>query len=274
MTEFNLNFMHPQYGTTMNVDIDGSFTVEEMINNLLLSGFINENHAGYDLALMGETLDRQASFEEINSLYDGAVIRIIAHTQQQAVASRSILLHLKHPSDQLILDYQLPVDAPLNQAIQAATDKNFIAGDKSIFHLQKGDKLLDLNEIAADNALSHGDYLQLVEANKKEEIDPVQTAVEGMEKKFSTLESQIQTELQAFKEALPAANMIPVDPTRVVNPTMEVYESIDTIVGRLRQSSGEPSLKPVKPFPTQLVVGLLFFLLVIVLLVVVAFGVV
>ncbi|CAA6823835.1 MAG: Unknown protein [uncultured Aureispira sp.] len=271
MIEYNLNFMHPQYGTTLNVDIDGAFTIEEMINNLLLSGFINENKNGYDFELMGQGLERQMTFDEIQELYDGAVIRIIAHEEvavaETLVTEKLLTLRIKHPSESLILDVQLNETAPLSNIIQQASEKNFVQGVEGILHLQKGDKLLDLNENSANNGLTEGDFLQLTNAAAAKE-DPIETAVNSLNKKLDALETQLQTELISIKEALPAANMIPIDPTRAVNPTMEQYESIDTIVNRLREASKEGVLKPIRPLamPILLLEGVLLVVAVFVVL--------
>jgi hypothetical protein len=271
MIEYNLNFMHPQYGTTLNVDIDGAFTVEEMINNLLLSGFINENTNGYDFELMGQSLERQMTFDEIQELYDGAVIRIIAHKEDavvETVTTETLLaLRIKHPSEPLILDVHLNETAPLSNIIQQASEKNFVQGVEGILHLQKGDKLLDLNENAVNNGLTEGDFLQLTHADAVKE-NPVETAVNKLNKKLEALESQLHTELVSIKEALPAANMIPIDPTRAVNPTMESYESIDTIVTRLREASKEGPLKPIRQLsmPILFVEGVLLVIAVFVIL--------
>jgi hypothetical protein len=250
--------MHPQYGTTLNVDIDGSFTIEEMIKNLLESGFISENKAGHDFSLTGDILDRQATFEEITELYDGAVIRIIAHkdnSPQKVAAANYLTLHIKHPTETLILDLNIKDGAVLNDVIQQATDKRFVLGNNEILHLQKGDKLLDLNKTAQENQVTSGDYLQITQADF-EIIDPIQIAVGQLDEKLQNLEKQLEIQLTKLKEALPAANMIPIDPTRAVNPTMDTYESIDTIVNRLRKKSKEAPLKPIRPFPTTLVISL------------------
>ncbi|WMX13073.1 MULTISPECIES: hypothetical protein [unclassified Aureispira] len=270
MIEYNLNFMHPQYGTTLNVDIDGSFTVEEMINNLLLSGFINENKNGYDFELMGQALERQMTFDEIQELYDGAVIKIIAHKDDAPEiipAQKEISLRIKHPTEPLILDIQLPKDSPLSSIIQQASEKNFVQGVDGILHLQKGDKLLDLNENALQNGLTEGDFLQLTQVDAKQE-NPLETAVDTLNQKLEQLETQLQNQLVSIKDALPAANMIPIDPTRAVNPTMEHYESIDTIVNRLREASKEPPLKPIRPIslPILLMEGLLLVIALLVVL--------
>lgn len=271
MIEYNLNFMHPQYGTTLNVDIDGSFTIEEMINNLLLSGFINENKNGYDFELMGQALERQMTFDEIQELYDGAVIRIIAHKDEVVVdhspTEQKLNLHIKHPSQPLILDIQLSETAPLSNIIQQASDKNFVQGVQGILHLMKGDKLLDLNENATKNGLTEGDFLQLTHADAIQE-DPIEKAVNTLNSKLEKLETQIQTELISIKDALPAANMIPIDPTRAINPTMEKYESIDTIVNRLREASKETPLKPIRQLavPFLLIEGILLIVAVVVVL--------
>ena len=271
MIEYNLNFMHPQYGTTLNVDIDAAFTIQEMINNLLLSGFINENKNGYDFELMGQSLERQMTFNEIQELYDGAVIRIIAHeedaVEETPLIEKLLTVHIKHPSESLILDVQLNETAPLSQIIQQASEKNFVQDLEGILHLQKGNKLLDLNENLANNGLTEGDFLQLTNAAADKE-DPIETAVNSLNKKLDALETQLQTELVSIKEALPPANLIPIDPTRALNPTMEQYESIDTIVNRFRAASKQAVLKPIRPLamPILLLEGFLFVIAVLVVL--------
>lgn len=265
MTSYNLNFMHPQYGTTFNVDIDVAFTVEEMINNLLMSGFINENKAGFDLALMDKVLDRQATFQEIQDLYDGAVIRIIAHKEvkEKTAVSNKLTLKIKHPSEVLLLDLNLSENAILNEVIQQAADSGFIKGAQNIFHLQKGEKLLDLQKSLLDNGLKSGDYLQIVQNDLAPKTNPIETAVNELNTELKNLQTQFQTELIRIKDALPATNMIPIDPTRAVNPTMEAYESIDSIVRRLRQASNQEPLKPIRPLPIKLLAFLGIFLLIV-----------
>lgn len=272
MIEYNLNFMHPQYGTTLNVDIDGSFTVEEMIQNLLLSGFISSNSNGYDFELMGQPLDRQITFDEVQELYDGAVIRIVAHQETDVETTSTVVpiisLHIKHPSEALILDIQVKDTVALSNIIQQVLDKNFVSEKDGILHLQKGDKLLDLNQTATENNIASGDYLQIIHANSTQK-DPIEVAVRELNQKLQALEQQIQTDLVNIKDALPAANTIPIDPTRAINPTMEQYESIDTIVNRLRKDSKQDPLKPIRPIsPFFLWLGgILLILLVIIILV-------
>lgn len=266
MIEYNLNFMHPQYGTTLNVDIDGSFTIEEMIQNLLLSGFISNNPAGYDLALRDKTLARKATFEEIQELYDGAVIRIIAHktSAPQTAAVAHILLHVKHPNKKLILDIQLSEKELLSTIIKKALGRNFIQGEATSFQLIKGDAVLDLEKTYLDSNISNGDYLELEVLQKEEQITPLQASTQQLNEKIEQLESQLHNELKSIKDALPAANMIPIDTTRAVNPTMDTYESIDTIVKRLRVDSNEQPLSPIRPM--SLLVPILLVILTVILL--------
>ena len=266
MIEYNLNFMHPQYGTTLNVDIDGSFTIEEMIQNLLLSGFISNNPAGYDLALRDKTLARKATFDEVQELYDGAVIRIIAHKTSTPTAPSiaHVLLHVKHPNKKLILDIQLSEKELLSEIIKRALGRNFIQGEATSFQLVKGEAVLDLEKNYQDNSINNGDYLELEEVQAAEQITPLQASTQQLNEKIEQLESQLHDELKSIKDALPAANMIPIDPTRAVNPTMDTYESIDTIVQRLRVDSSEQPLRPIRPM--SLLVPILLVILTVILL--------
>lgn len=264
MTAYDLNFMHPQYGTTLPASIDGHFTAKEMLHNLLLSGFIPPHDAGYRLEFMGQALEDSTTFDEVPDLYDGALIRV-APVEQEVPASAqadeaSIEFQLKHPESALLFSVQLSPNELLEEAIQKAAASHFVDGQEQVLHLQKGNKLLDLQQSVSENGVQSGDYLQLVQAESPE--NPVRKELEALKDGFESLQQALSSELQNFKAALPAANTIPVDPTRAVNPTLETYESIDTIVGRLRQQSQEAPLKAIRPLSVgQLIVWLFLALL-------------
>lgn len=274
MIEYNLNFMHPQYGTTLNVDIDAAFTIEEMINNLLLSGFISENKAGYDLALKNIIFDKTTTFADIEALYDGAVIRIIAGQENKVVQKpklNNLTFYLKHHQEPLVLEVVVLENIVLSELIQIACNKNFIQGDKAIYFLNKGKLSLDLDQNAQKNSIQSGDFLQIIDSSFVEKPNPTETAVVELNEKIQQLETNIKTELGQIKDALPDSSTIPIDPTRSINPTMMTYESIDTIVGRLRQKSKQAPLVPIRPFPTKLLITLIAISLLVVLLILIIY---
>ena len=162
-TSYNLNFMHPQYGTTLNVDIDGSFTVQEVLEQLRLSGFMGQADLDYDLELMGKALERQAMFMQVPELYDGAVLRLVAQPgpTPQASAPTLVLLHLKHPAEPFLLSVELPTEAPLTQLLTRAVARGFVPAPAAQLYLTKGAASLDSQQTAAQNGLQSGDYLQL-----------------------------------------------------------------------------------------------------------------
>ena len=253
--EYNLNFMHPQYGTIFNADIDASFSVAEMEENLVLSGFLPEHEAGYQLALGKKILDKDLLFDEILDLEDGDVIRVIPNQQMQELVPDAVVLQffIKHPSTGLVSKVNLPKEDHLSYLVETVLSNNFVHAAPEEIELRKGDKILDLSKSAADNGLDSGDYLQVVLPNQK-------TPTDQLSDRLGQIESKLQNELQVIKDNMPSANFIPVDPTRAVNPTMDTYESIDTIVNRLRASSKQQPLQPIRIIPIRwflMAIGLL-----------------
>jgi len=254
--EYNLNFMHPQYGTIFNANVDATFNMQEMLENLVWSGFIPQNKAGYSLALQETVLAPDQTFEEVENIYDGDVIRIIQHQEEKEVVqedttSPSCQLFLMHPTSDMVLETTLPTDAPLGQAIQVILDKNFVADTAENLSLQQGEEVLDVEKSIEENALSPGDYLQIIQANAQTEVA---SSVHQLQQKLAEVQQQLHQEIALIKDNMPAANFIPIDPTRKVNPTHETYESLETIVNRLRQSSGQSPLKPIRIIPMWVIV--------------------
>ncbi len=265
--EFNLNFMHPQYGTIFNADIDSQFTVEEMIENLLLSGFLPPNKAGYDFALRNDMLDRQMTFAEIDALEDGDVIRVIMHKENEApveVAPKKIRLHLLHPTQNLTEHKSVSLDANLSYILARLLHKNFIQGDEANFEIRKGEQILDLQLSVKELALEHEDYLQIVQLDY---ISPQQSAQEALQQQVENLQETLQAEVKAIKDNLPSANLIPIDPTRSVNPTIDFYETFDTILNRMRSENGLPPIQKITIIPTKLIVTGTILLLLIILII-------
>ncbi|MCP4442305.1 MAG: hypothetical protein GY810_25640 [Aureispira sp.] len=270
MTEINLNFMHPTYGTTFNADIDSSFTVEEMITNLLHSGFLPPNDEGYQLALRKQIFDSNSTFDSIENLYDGDIIRIVTGNQAQDNSSAQLVVNLKHPTKGIVLDLQVSPDIIASDLIQMVLDKGFIQGLSDQYTLvTKG-----LNELNADQPLSsaqvsHQDFIQIVQIGSSA-MPAIAPMLYTMSQQLEQLETGMTKELDLIKSNMPALNTIPIDAKRAINPTEEAYQSIDSIVGRLRSDAKLPPLKPIRsinfmPFLITvgiiaLIIGFYFFL--------------
>ncbi len=260
--EYNLNFMHPQYGTIFNADIDANFTIHEMIDNLVWSGFLPPNEEGYQLALGKIILADTATFLAIEELEDGNVIRIIANELEakEVVETKTVKLLLQHPKSALVLELEAEEDKPIAMLIEIAIDKNFVAIASEALSLEKQGKPLDLAKTVLDNNLKTGDYIQIC---NKEEVP----LTEILNQKIDSLQEKIQADLALIKDSIPATHLIPIDPTRAVNPTIETYESIDTISNRLRKKSKQKPFQPIKIIPTVVLVWLGIFIVLMVALI-------
>ncbi len=245
--EYNLNFMHPTYGTIFNADIDASFTVAEMTENLILSGFLPPYEAGYKLALGEQILANDSLFGEIQALEDGNVIRIITNKKtpkKEQAPTPSLTLHLIHPNQVLIVPVHFLANVPTSAIIKHVLDNNLLEANAADLILLKGKTPLDLDKSLLENQLTSGDYIRILDKQHQDPVEQVQLQIQQ-------LQQHLQTELTTIKDNLPAANLLPIDPTRSVNPTTEPYQSIDTLVNQVRAASGQPPVAAISVLPTK-----------------------
>jgi hypothetical protein len=94
MKTLNLNFTHPQYGTIFNADVDTGFTAAELLENLVLSGFIPENQKGYQLALREQIMQAKQPLATLDGLADGVVLRIITAKEE---TKATLQFFVRHP---------------------------------------------------------------------------------------------------------------------------------------------------------------------------------
>lgn len=248
-TSYNLNFMHPQYGTTLNVDIEGSFTVEEVLEQLRLSGFMGQDNRRYDLELMGEALARQTLFMDIPTLYDGAVLRLVAPPSPNTTPSAptSILIHAKHPTEPYLMAVELLPTALLSELLQQAHQRGFVASLS--FYVTKGVQVLDLNQTLAQNGLNSGDYVQLHPSEAPEAAAPTVT--------LTDLQAQLRALQQTLQTHAPLA-VAPLPKTELDS----VFEPLEVLVQDLRGDAAP--LVPIKSAPARawwVLVGLLLLVL-------------
>lgn len=261
--EYNLNFMHPIYGTIFNADIDGNFTVAEMTENLVLSGFVASHQAGYQLALGSQVLEPTDTFMDIEGIDDGVIIRVVQKKVEikATTTSTTIAVQLIHPNETLILPASFEKDTTVKTILDYITQNNIVEIHPDHLALVRSNMVLDIDKTLSENQIEPHDYIKIVHTQK---VDIAQE----FQKQFQNLEQQLQQELKTIKENMPAANLIPVDPTRAVNPTQETYESIDTIVNKIQQVSGQKSIHPITITPTRtfLIIGITILILTVILL--------
>lgn len=263
MTEINLNFMHPKYGTVFNADIDGSFTVDEMIQNLLISGFLPDNQAGYELELHKQVFDKALKFNEIDDLEEGDILRVIDN-EQIGANSDELTICIKHPIKGIVLDLKINPTITANELLQKILDKGFIQGNLDQYSiLTKGRQELKEDQTLASAQIGHQDFIQIVQLGSTS-MPPITPMFYALNKRLENLEGNLTKELDLIKNNIPALNTIPIDAKKAINPTERAYESIDSIVDRLRKDSKQGSLKRIRsinfmPFLLTLGVILLIF---------------
>ncbi|MFK7799969.1 MAG: hypothetical protein AB8E82_21120 [Aureispira sp.] len=248
---YNLNFMHPQYGTTLNVDIDTNFSVQEILEQLVLSGFVGKANAEYDLELMGRALEKQTIFAAIPNLHDGAVLRVVERivtkstsTPQHSriVVTHPILLHCKHPDDSLNFSASYELKTTLKEIISRAIQHGFLVGELADFELCKGVQLLSLEDNLHQQQLQEGDYLQFRRIKKEAPATEDNTiestpsiTLENLQEQVQQLEKSLSKNFQKISQQLPHETTLP-------DVGELPYESLEKVVRRIQKKGKEPSL--------------------------------
>ena len=241
MQDYQLYFMHPQYGTTFQVTVDGALTVTEMIRNLRLSGFLpmagQYRLARYDKELLG-----RQTFSEVENLASGDVIRIIA---EQAETSGLVRLNLHLPFIKEFIQVTVNQTFTGNQFIQFLCEKGILYRFDADFKLMKGNTEITANQSLSDVGIQDFDLLRVI----AEETDaPTPSTPEPEEEKSNDneaikhLSQQIET-LQAKIEQLEAALLntqntthtaTPSTPTPTLHPASKLpFEPLDSLIKKL-----------------------------------------
>lgn len=245
---YNLNFMHPQYGTTLNVDIDTNFSVQEILEQLVLSGFVGKANAEYDLELMGRALEKQTTFAAIPNLHDGAVLRVVERVvtkpspqRTNIVVAHPILLHCLHPADPLHFSASYEPKTTLEEIISRAIQQGFLVGELMDFELYKGSKLLSLKDNLHQQQLQEGDYLQIKHVKKEAVTTESSTesapsvTLENIQEQVQQLEKSLSQNFQKISQQLPHEATLP-------DVGELPYESLEKVVRRIQKKGKEPSL--------------------------------
>lgn len=259
MDILNLNFMHPQYGTIFNADVDLSFTADEMLRNLTLSGFIPERAAGYTLALQNQVMQAQQPLVLLEALEEGAVLRIIPTIQneagEQSVAVEPLQFYVRHPRSSEYAPIECQPDTTGDKLLQQLLERGFLAELPDGLSLYFKEEALRLDESLKNLQLPEGAYIEIRDANTQS----VDIILRNLLMGFDSLQAGTNTKLQAILEQMPPPSAIPIDPLRAINPTAKAYESMDTLLADIRRSGNLELLPKVRiwsPIPLILVLTL------------------
>ena len=251
-TEYNLFFMHPQYGTTFNVTIDGALTATEMIRNLRLSGFLPE-HGQYKLARYEAELQPRQTFAEIAQLQSGDVIRIIAPPAAQT-STENVRVNLKLPFIAEFIQVSVPLALTIAELLQVLYEKGILYRFDTEYSIKKGNIALKSEQILSDIGFKDFDLLRIYsqETDTPDTANPPAQAADGADSNtlaiIKTLAQQIEA-LQAKIEQLEAAVLannaqtpaaISTATTQQSNnfasPILELpFEPLETLVQKITQ---------------------------------------
>ncbi|MCH2044543.1 MAG: hypothetical protein MK212_10540 [Saprospiraceae bacterium] len=272
--DFELSFMHPQYGTTLNVIIPGDRSIEEMIQKLLINRFIQPHDPGYDLSFNGRILEPSLRFEEVEDLYDSALIGVVARTENVepiVVQETKKILHLKiqHPTNGHFLDFRAEEDTKIQDILTNLYQRGYFYGELTAFSMSyKDTNHLSLEHTLAELGIVNLDVLRIVD-DKKNEQPTWKDELEGLKNQLAVTSAQLEEKIKDVRENMPAPDLIPVDEKLSVNPTITAYESMESILSEIRAKDGFAPFIKIKTFSwiPILIITLLIILVVVAILV-------
>lgn len=267
MKTLNLNFTHPQYGTIFNADVDTGFTAAELLENLVLSGFIPENQKGYQLALREQIMQAKQPLATLDGLADGVVLRIITAKEE---TKAMLQFFVRHPRTAEYAPINIYLEENGQQFIERLLTQGFLAEITEGLAIYFKGTALDMQLPLASQNLPTNAYLELRDAHTQSPDLQLRSLLLAVD----SLQSNTQNKLQEILDYLPPPSAIPIDPERAVNPTLDAYESTDTLVAELHKMMGRPAPKKIRIWsPIPWVFGALLLLALLILIILFATGV-
>lgn len=185
MQDLNLNFMHPRYGTVLNVDISAATTIEETIAHLLRSGFVPPHAAGYRLAKGEEVFPLEAELSALK-VEDGDIIRI----EPKEKVESGLSVHIKHPHRGLMFGMQVEEDMQAQEVIARLQERGFIEAKEAGYVLRIGEGIeLRGAQSLSEAKLKEEDFIRLIDLS------------EPAEPEWKKVLSSLQSQLDELKEA-------------------------------------------------------------------------
>lgn len=266
--DFELSFMHPQYGTTLNVIIPGDRSIQEMIQKLLINRFIQPYEPGYDLSFNGRILEPSLRFAEVEDLYDGALVGVVARKEEDEPifvedVKKVLKLQIQHPSNGHFLDFRAEEDTKIRAILNNLYQRGYFYGDLNNFSLAYKDREeLDLEQTLAELGITSLDILRIVDNSQKDQ-PTWKDELGELKNQLTETSAQLEEKIKDVRENMPAPDLIPVDAKLSINPTIAAYESMESIISEIRAKDSLPPFEKIKTFswiPTLLLI--LFILLV------------
>ena len=202
METINLFFMHPRYGTTFNVAVDINLTPTEIVDNLLLSGFIPARKEGYQLALYADILPSNQPFSAIGQLQNGDILRVVE--RQSSSAELAIFTYVQTAQTDEIIAIQANPDWTAEQFIHVLCEKGILYEFKNDLRLYKGNQRVEMQQKLADLPLETHDLLRIVAEDYvgNTQNQPVETPAGVDNQQFNQFSRQQQELSQSLGEEI------------------------------------------------------------------------
>jgi len=239
MKVLNLNFTHPQYGTVFNADVDTGFTAADLLENLVLSGFIPENLEGYQLALREQIMQAKQPLATLDDLSDGVVLRIIKAEKE---IKASLYLFVRHPRSTEYAPINAFLEENGQQLVERLLKQGFLSEITEGLAIYFKGTAIDMQMPLQTLSLPAQAYLELRDTQTQSPDLQLRNLLIAVD----SLDSNTQNKLQEILDYLPPPSAIPIDPKRAVNPTLHVYESMDTILNSVYKTMGVIKPKKIK----------------------------
>lgn len=277
MQDLNLNFMHPLYGTVLNVDIDQSTSIEETISHLLRSGFVPAHGQGYRLAKGEEVFPLAATLADLN-LEDGDIIRI----EPKEKVEPGLTVHIKHPHRGLMFSMQVELEMQAQEVIVALQVRGFIEPNEAGYALRIGDGIeLQGEQLLAEAQLKEEDFIRVIDLSTPEEpewkqaLATLQTQLDELKEaqlnrsdwerlsseQQRTQQDALRTTLLQFFPTLATEEIPEVQQQAPRSKTAVPYEPVHHLIGSIRKDAGLPPPKTIVAWSPIPILGYSFLLL-------------
>lgn len=260
MADLNLNFMHPRYGTVLNVDIDASTTVEETIAHLLRSGFVPQHSQGYRLAKGEQVFPLAPTLADLD-IESGDIIRI----EPKELLEPGLKVHIKHPHRGLMFSLSIEEGMRAQEVIDHLLDRGFIQPKEAGYALHIRDGLmLEGDAVLSEAGLREEDFVRIIDRSapdapaweaalqrleqRLEELEAKQLQPEALQaflaEQQKAQQSQLQETLLQFFPSLSTDEIPELKQQAPRRKTAVAYEPIHHLLDSMRQEAGmEPALR-------------------------------
>jgi hypothetical protein len=250
MTELDLNFMHPQYGTLFQASVPTDYRVAEVLELLQSVGFLTKVQSPnrYALAFYDQVLSMDSPLGQISELADGDILKVVfeaaaaAPLEEQAAPSL-LPCWLALPQGGLI-PWEIEPTQPLSQILTELQHKGFIAeSPDQLTAWLRGHEPWPLEANAQTQGLMAKDLIQirLLESPQGPALSDLQQALADLQGQLGRMQAHLNEELTVIRHKIPLPYTIPLDAEMAaLNPTQFPYRSLDSLLAQARQTAKLP----------------------------------